>query len=137
MKKFEILDHTADIAGRIYGRDVSELFVNASALLYSLMSPEYCGGASANKDMELSGDTPENLLVKFLNELIFRAEVKKTAGRVLRMKIEKKSGKFHLQCRIGSRQIRIQGREIKAATYHGLNIEEKNGMWTASVIFDI
>ena len=137
MKKFEILDHTADIAGRIYGRDFNELFVNASALLYSLMSPEFCGGAAADADMELSGDSPENLLVKFLNELIYRAEVKKTAGSVFGMKIEKKGVKFHLNCRIEGREIRMPGREIKAATYHGLSIEEEDGVWTASVIFDI
>ncbi|MBN1444897.1 MAG: archease [Candidatus Omnitrophica bacterium] len=137
MKKFEILDHTADIAGRVYGRDLRELFVNASTLLYSLMSPEFRGGAAADADMELSGDTAEDLLVKFLNELIYRAEVKKTAGSVFDMNIEKKGAKFHLSCRIKSREIRVPGREIKAATYHGLILEEQNGVFTADVIFDI
>lgn len=137
MKKFEILDHTADIAGRIYGKDIYELFVNASRLLYSLMSPEYGGGAAADTDMELSGDSPEDLLVKFLNELIYRAEVKKTGGGVSGMKIEKKAGQFHLNCGIKSREIKKQGREIKAATYHGLVIEAKEGVLTAEVIFDI
>lgn len=137
MKRFEILDHTADIAGRIYGMDFNELFVNASALLYSLMSPEFRGEAAADADMELSGDSPENLLVKFLNELIYRAEVKKTAGNVFGMKIEKKGVEFHLQCRMKGREIRMPGREIKAATYHGLIIKKKDGVWTADVIFDI
>lgn len=137
MKKFEILDHTADIAGRIYGRDLSELFVNAADMLYSLMSPEFRGGTVADADMELSGDSLENLLVKFLNELIYRAEVKKTGGSVSGMKIEKKAGQFHLNCRMKSREIRMPGREIKAATYHGLVIEAKEGALTADVIFDI
>jgi len=137
MKKFEILDHTADIAGRVYGRNICELFVNAAALLYALMSPEFRGGAVEYTDMELSGDSPENLLVKFLNELIYRAEVKKTAGSVSGMKIGKEGVKFHLKCRIKDRQIRMPGREIKAATYYGLSMEEKNGVWTATVIFDV
>ncbi len=137
MKKFETLNHTADVAGRVYGRNRRELFVNASELLYSLMSPEFCAGRAAETRIGLSGDNTENLLVRFLNELIYYAEVKKTAGSVLRFRIGCREGRLFLECRMKSRRIKRQGREIKAATYHGLRVEKKKGVLTASVIFDI
>jgi len=137
MKKFEILNHTADIRGRIYGRNMEELFVNASELLYFLMSPEFYGEKEVVAKVELSGDTSEELLVKFLNELIYYAEVKKGSGRFYALTIKKKEEKFYLDCEMAYRKIKRMAREIKAATYHNLRIKKEKGVLTASLIFDV
>lgn len=137
MKKFELLDHTADIAGRVYGKDIEELFSNACELFNLLLSPDFVEDDSEIIEIRLDGDTEEELLVKFLNELIYRAEVKRRAGIVAELMIKNEEGMFRLHCKIEERGIQKRKREIKAATYHGLKIMKGENFFSTEVIFDV
>lgn len=136
MKSFEPLEHTADIGGRIYGQDIEELFVNASKLLYFLAGIKRYRGKERIIKIELSGQTVEDLLVKFLNELIYYMYVKKIGGDIKKISIKKLKNCSNLLCELDGESISVK-REIKAATYHNIKIEEKNGLFSSEIIFDI
>jgi len=136
MKNFEVLEHTADIGGRVYGRDVIELFLNAAELLYYLAGVKYAGEGKTAK-IELMSLTMEELLVKFLNELIYYMEMEKMGGKITRLSIGKKKEGLNLLCEMTGKSISAE-REIKAATYHNLRIaEEEKGTFVSEIIFDI
>jgi SHS2 domain-containing protein len=88
----------------------------------------------------LEGPELDLLLVDWLSELLFRFET--TGCLVARAAVELVTADVY---RLGAR---IEGEPLdparhpmkvllKAVTYHGLEIKETTGRWTATVIFDI
>lgn len=136
MKKFEILDHTADVRARVFGNNPENLFENAAGLLYRLMETGR-GRQGTEESIMVEAGTLEDLLVRFLNELIYLAETAGKAGRVKVERISREGGRMSLSARMGSRQAVSLGKEVKAATYHGLKIKEEKGILSVSIIFDV
>lgn len=135
MKKFEVIEHTADIGAKIYGASLEEFFYNSAYALYKLMGISF-DKISEKLKLKIEEPTIEDLLVKFLNELIFYVDTKKVAGNIKNLKI-KNNKNFFLKCEIEGKKIMKMEREIKSATYHGLKIEKKGKFYTTVIIFDI
>ncbi|HOL21525.1 MAG TPA: archease [bacterium] len=136
MKNFEILEHTADAGGRIYGKDIRELFINAAKLLYFLAGIALCDKIEKTVKIGLSGETIEELLVKFLNELIYYMDVEKIGGEIQKLSIRKRGKMFNLHCEVVGKRL-CRKREIKAATYHNLKVKKEGGLFSSEIIFDI
>ncbi|MDD3725716.1 MAG: archease [Candidatus Ratteibacteria bacterium] len=136
MKRFEVFGHTADIGGRAYGKDITELLKNAAELLYFLSGVVWSKGRGKVYDIKISAECLEELLVKFLNELIYYMDVKKIAGDIKKLSIQEEKGMLNLYCTMDMKAVSIK-REIKAATYHNLKIKEAKGMLSVDIIFDI
>ena len=137
MKKFEILSHTADIKATVYGEDIETLFENSSEALSFITGFQYSDTKEETIRIKISADNLEDLLVKFLNELIYYAEVKRKAGKVSVKKIYAIEKENVLVCKIEGRSVSGQEIEIKAATYHNLKIEKQTDMFAASIFFDV
>ncbi|MCM8829850.1 MAG: archease [Candidatus Omnitrophica bacterium] len=136
MKNFEVVEHTADTGGKIYGKDIKELFINATKLLYFLAGITQYERIEEIISIELSSETIEELLVKFLNELIYYMDVKKIGGEIKKIYIQKKGKIFNLHCEMLGRKVSVK-REIKAATYHNLKVKKEKGIFSSKIIFDI
>ncbi|MCM8820386.1 MAG: archease [Candidatus Omnitrophica bacterium] len=136
MKNFEVLEHTADVGGKIYGKDIKELFINATKLLYFLAGVTQYERMERVISIELSSETIEELLVKFLNELIYYMDVKKIGGDIKKIYIQKKGKIFNLDCEMAGEKISVK-KEIKAATYHNLKVKREEGIFSSEIIFDI
>ena len=71
-KRYEELDHTADVQLRIFGADERELFANAAfALADKTVDLSAVHGRQA-VEVEASGADIEETLVNFLSELLYR-----------------------------------------------------------------
>lgn len=136
MRRFEVLSHTADIGGRVYGKDIEELFRNAAELLYSLSGIAQRKGKGNVVKIKLYAGSIEELLVKFLNELIYCMDAKKIGGEIKKLVIKKENGRYIISCDLEESAISIR-REIKAATYHNLKVKEEKGVFSTDIIFDI
>ncbi|MFZ2196627.1 MAG: archease [Thermodesulfovibrionales bacterium] len=138
MKRFELIDISGDAGIRVFGENLEDLFLNAAAGMYSLITD--LDNVSPKKSIEIqaSGNSPEGLLVAWLNELIFHFDTYGFLGKDIHInelcdnlvKATLKGEDFDLE-RHG------RGLLIKAATYHKLKIERKEDHWAADVIFDI
>jgi len=141
MKEFEIIDHTADIGIVAYGKTKKEVFINAAKGMFEIIAGE-------NRDLKenfyakikLEAKSLEDLLIAWLNELLYISEVKLV---ILNKFIIKELFDGQIKAEVGGTKInhlsvRIK-REVKAVTYHRLEIkkEEESGLWSAQVIFDI
>ena len=141
MKEFEILEHTADIGIMAYGKTKREVFINAAKGMFEIIAGETKNLKENFYDkIKLEADNLEGLLFAWLNELLYISETKLVILNKFEIKdlsnnrigAEVKGMKIN---RLGSK---IK-KEIKAATYHRLEIkkDEKSGLWRAQVIFDI
>jgi SHS2 domain-containing protein len=137
-KRFEITDHTADIGITAYGKDLAELVANAACgMLTIIIEPETVNSTLTRK-IELEERDEVTLLVSWLNALLYELDVNRLLFREFDIVVSGHT-KLSAVCR-GERldlaKHRLK-REVKAATYHSLNITSKKGIYSASIIFDI
>lgn len=136
-KEFEVLSHTADIGIIAYGHDMKQAFANAARGMFSLITELDDVEERKEREIEVTAPDREDLLVAWLNELIYLFDV----DNILFKRFEiARLGKTGLKAR-GYGEKADSSRHklklgIKAATYHMLKIE-KNGGVKVQVIFDI
>ena len=135
MKRFEELDHTADVGIRAYGGTLDELFVNAAVGMFSLITDLETVKAVGEYAVKVSSRDPESLLVDFLSELLFVHETQK----LLFSEFDAKVADLAVDARArGERIDRARHplhMNVKAVTYHGIRVDPAGGV--AQVIFDI
>jgi SHS2 domain-containing protein len=137
-KKYEFLEHTADICVKVYGRDLKELFQNAAEVLFAIMAERKPGGPAERKTLsiEKSAENLEELLITWLNELISLSDSRDLIFEGFNIK-ELTDNKIKADLTGKARGgFRIKT-EVKAATYHELKIEKTEYGWQAQVIFDV
>ena len=141
MKKFEILEHTADIGIAAYGKTRKEVFINAAKGMFEIIAGENKNPKENFYDkIKLEADNLEGLLFAWLNELLYISETRLV---ILNKFHIKELSDFQIKAevegmKINPPSVKIE-KEIKAATYHRLEIkkDEESGLWRAQVIFDI
>ncbi|PIP23572.1 MAG: archease [Candidatus Nealsonbacteria bacterium CG_4_10_14_0_2_um_filter_38_17] len=134
MKKYEILEHKADLKIRTWGSTKEELFVNALLAMQDSMKPELSEGKVKRK-MFIESSDPSTLLVDFLSELLYLIQINKEIYSYVNFRVF--SGN-KIEAELIGQKVERFGEDIKAVTYHGLDIYQKaGGTWEATVLFDI
>jgi SHS2 domain-containing protein len=134
-RRFEEVEHTADRALRIHGRDLPELFVNAAAGMNSLMLSSDCGGVgTVEKTIELEAIDAESLLVAWLSELAFWAE---TASLIFSRFDIMELSPTRLKTVIRGDQLTTIEKHVKAVTFHNLAIRRTSEGLSVTVVFDV
>lgn len=135
---FEVLEHTADIGLRAFGGDLAEAFARAALGMFSLMV-ELAGVREVEAwEVVAEGYDLAELLVNWLNELLYLLEVEGMLGRGFHVELDG-AGRLRGQVR-GERYSpsrHRRRREVKAATFHRLAIKEDACGVTVEVYFDL
>lgn len=132
---FEEIEHTADRALRIYGRNLEELLLNAAFGLNSLMGADEDPGATPQtKSIVLDAEDAEGLLVEWLSELAFWAESEMLVFGKFDLQTVSAT---HIRAAVAGRQVKKLERHIKAVTYHNLEIVKTETGLEATVVFDV
>jgi Uncharacterized conserved protein len=74
---YEILDHTADVCIRVYGKSFEEILTNAARAMMELITDREMVEISEEIRIEVEGETKEELLVHWLQEILYFHQVKK------------------------------------------------------------
>ena len=138
MDGFEIKAHQGDMAARVWAGSLEGVFVQAARAMVAIVTDAVIA-QQEERAISLAGEDPEGLLVGFLNELLFLLE---TEGWL--------PGAVEVTLRDGGRALAAKGRGerldplrhpiervIKAATHHALEIQEKDGLFQAEIVFDL
>ncbi len=133
---YYLFDHTADLGIEIYSKSPNGVFeLLGKALFSEIIEGEI--RVEKSYDVKISGNSKEELLVKFVNELLYLFEVKELIFSEFSCELREDI----LFCRCYGERFdpnrHIQKREIKAATYHKIFFGKKGEMWNAKIIFDI
>ena len=137
-KQFEIIDHTADIGIVAYGSDYAALFKNAAVGMLSLVTDLSKVEKKLAKEIVLQEQDSVTLLVEWLNGLLYELEAEHLIFNDFTLDL-KNGDRLTATCygeKLDPRKHVIR-REIKAATYHNLNITKEDNAYSATIIFDI
>jgi SHS2 domain-containing protein len=135
---FKILEHTADIGIIAQGEDVSRAFINAAKGLFSLVIDPEEVSVKKSREIEVTAPDREALLVNWLNELIYLLDAEGALFKdfeIIEITETGLKAKGYGE-KINTKRHHLK-REVKAATYHQLKIEQIDEGWRAQVIFDI
>jgi SHS2 domain-containing protein len=132
---FEEVEHTADWALRVRGRDLSELLENAARGMSSLLVPDLSAiPTDVERRFELDAFDAESLLVEWLSELAYWAEADMLLFRDFELT---RVSADHLEALARGGQVADMQKAIKAVTYHNLEIVETDHGLEATVVFDV
>ena len=132
---FEEVEHTADEALRIFGTNLTELFLSAAAgLTYLMVSDVSEISIEIKKNIELNAIDAESLLVEWLGELAYWAESEMLVFKKFRIQ---KATSTYLQAKIFGGKISRLEKHIKAVTYHNLKIQKTSEGLEATIVFDV
>ncbi len=144
MKKFEFIEHTADLGIRVFGDSLNDLFKNAADALFSLLIEVKTEESEKKEIVEklvLEAEGIDELFVTWLNELISLFFTYNYLPLEYSLVLEDKKDNKILKADLKGEDLSIYSdiiiRDIKAATYHQLQIKEDNGKYVAEVIFDV
>jgi len=132
--RFEEVEHTADLALKVHGHSLKELFINAACGLFSLMADLENLSPTVSHEVHLEAPDRESLLVDWLNELLYLHEVEEEI--YTRFEIETLSSTA-LSATVWGTQTEVSKLTVKAATFHDLAIREAEDGYLATVVFDV
>jgi SHS2 domain-containing protein len=133
--RYKLLEHTADAMVEVQGKDLGEMFGNAAYAMFDQITDLSKVESRGELRVVMSGDTREQLLVDFLQELLFVHDTEdlvfgefeiKTDGKTLEAVIrgEKFDEKKHTKRSV-----------VKGVTYHRLEFDDLKGRLT--ILFDV
>lgn len=136
MKKFEILEHKADLKIKVFGKTKKELFENAMVGMFKGAGYEKEAKSEKLKvKIKISSIDLPSLLVDFLSEILYLVETRKEVYEKVNFEKFKEN---EIEATLIGQKLKRMGVHIKAVTYHDLEIKKgKNGIWQATILFDI
>jgi protein archease len=135
---YRFIDHTADFRLEIYGVDEKDLFVQAALALTDLITDPKALQGSCRRSITVSGDDWSDLMVNWLRELLYlwngeEQLISHVALQLLEPTHLEATMTYDPYC-AGRHSIR---NEIKAVTYHQIEVGPYKNGWRARVVFDI
>jgi SHS2 domain-containing protein len=136
MKKFELIEHTADTGLRAYGKTLAEAFANAAFGMFSIIAGLDAAKEVESRRVEVNEDTPENLLFEWLNSLLYYFDVEGLIFKRFDV-VELGEGRLVADCygeKYNASRHRLKT-GVKSATYHMLEVDTAKNR--VQVIFDV
>jgi SHS2 domain-containing protein len=129
------IEHTADFGLEVEAPSLEECFARVAAGLFSSFAEEApaAGPAPRTVELTLSASSLEELLVLWLEELLYRTETERLAFRAF--KVDAIEG---LRLHGWAKGVPGAGEPpIKGVTRHDLSVRRVGDVWRAHVILDV
>lgn len=127
------IEHTADWQLEVWAPNLPLLFEQAALGMYVLSGTQLQSQPRVSEELKLTAPDNEGLLVEFLSELLFLSESQGLAFDCIKLQIESQK----LYAKISGAPIKLQSKEIKAVTFHNLEIKEGPRGLEVSIVFDV
>lgn len=133
MKAIKEIEHTADRAFSVRGRNLYELFENAARAVFGTQQPPHSEFVHTFHEVKAEGVDREALLVNWLNELLYQQErcqetfdncsVLDLSETKIRATVSGKSG--------------VERNPVKAVTFHDLKIQPTGHGFRTTFVVDV
>ncbi|MCP4104433.1 MAG: archease [Desulfobacteraceae bacterium] len=136
--KYKLTDHTADFGIHVFGTDLQELFSNAAFAMFDIITDIGAIKGTDKEKIHVTGDDWPDLMVNWLREMLFL-----WAGRELLVKqVDIVSiSEYQLTAAISADpydpDCHPVNSEIKAVTYHRIQVDTTDEGWESKIIFDV
>ena len=135
LMKYRLLEHTADAMVEVYGQDLEERFENAAFALFDQITDLSKVDPKGELKIILDAETREQLLVDFLQELLFVQDLQDYVFSKFEVTTDGK--KLEAKC-MGEKfdpEKHSKRSVVKGITYHKLEFDDKQGKVT--LLFDV
>jgi len=137
-KRFEILDHTADIGIIVHGENLKALFENAGEAFFHLITDLRKVRRRTERRINLGGESLDRLMVDWLSELLYLHDVENLLFKGFDVESVGEDGlRAIVKGEPFQEGVHVIKTEVKAVTYHQIEVRQENGRWRAQVIFDL
>jgi len=130
---YKFIDHTADIAVEAEADTLEELFTISAQAWKEIIFEGNIIEAAEEKKINITESDPESLLVKFLDELNFLFQAKKWICASIKEMEIKQDKEWKLKTILVGEPFNPSRHkvnlEIKAVTFHQMEIKKKNGKY--------
>lgn len=132
---YAMIDHTADIGIKVTSPTLKGLYEEAARAMVDIIGARSIPESHEPMTIETQGIDREDLLVRWLQEILFRVEVR--GFRIEKICVERLTDTDIRAQVCGEHSDDPLESEIKAVTYHNLLIREIDNGYEVSIIFDI
>ena len=133
--RYETLDHTADILVRCYGNTLEECFENAAYALFDQMLDVTKAKKTTRYSFSVEADDAESGLFLFLSELLYMFDAESSVMSSFKVKINGTKVECEAFGETFDPKKHTPKTEIKAITYHMMDVNEKEP--SVTVLFDV
>jgi len=137
MEKYKFIeDLTSDVLFEAYGKDLKELFKNSALALFSVICDIKKVGEEKTIDIEVNGDSLEELMVNWLQDLIALVDT----GELFFSRFEiVEISENYLKAKAYGEPISPEkaGIVVKGVTYYKLKLEKIKDVYKATISLDI
>jgi SHS2 domain-containing protein len=133
-----LIDHTADLGIRVFGKDERQLYNHAGLALFDLIVHPGPPKKGKIRRISVQGMDWPDLMAAWLRELLYLWSGKEILVQNIDIKVIKPFMiEANLEC-LHFDPIHHEIRhDIKAVTYHGLDVKQEKKGWTSTIIFDV
>ena len=136
--KYELIDHTADLGIRVFGSDPGDLFTTAALAMFDQIIDVKISSGDRKRRIRVTGSDWADLMVNWLRELLYLWTVRELlVATVDILSITESKLSAEITTRAFDKALHPIKNEIKAVTYHQINVVQSAAGWEAQVIFDI
>ncbi|MFO7545781.1 MAG: archease [Trueperaceae bacterium] len=140
-RTIESFSHTGDVGFALSADDLDDLFDAArEALLQVLVAtpPEH---GDDERTVELTAPGLDVLLVRWLEEILYLHATEALLAASAGPRVQHRDDGWHLAARVRLAPMAPDAhgswREVKAVTYHGLEVTRDEAGWHARVVLDV
>ncbi len=136
-KLFEILPHTADVRIKVFGKTKKELFKNALSGMAEIQKKESEKSKGQTLRVKIKIQSPDinALLVDFLSEILYQSQINRAIFKDAEFL---KFSDNEIEGEISGFKVDAFDKDIKAATYHELDIKKfPGGIFETIIVFDV
>lgn len=127
------INHTADWELQVWAPDLTTLLKTAARGMYALSHIELAAAPRKIRNFEIPFGDRESLLVDFLSELLFIGEDEDIAFDSYELELNDNCLKVQARGAL----IKDQAKEIKAVTYHRIQIQDTRRGLEVNIVFDV
>ncbi len=138
MKRFELLDHTADTGIIVYADNLQSLFETAGEALFHIITDLRKVSPRIERTIEIEAKPLERLMVDWLSELLYLYDVECLLFKEFEVEVLREGGlKARARGENYQEGVHIIKTGVKAVTYHQIEVREEDRRWRAKVILDL
>lgn len=132
---------TADLAIKVCGKDLNELFRNAALAIGEATVDPKTVTARDTVEFHLEGEEIEALLFDFLSEIIFKKDADQMVFNECRVFVEGEEGAWRLHATLEGEKINRKRHkldfDIKAVTMHMFKVKKTKEGYEATIVVDV
>jgi SHS2 domain-containing protein len=136
-RSYELIDHTADVGIRVTAESRGALFETAALALTELMTDTTTVEPKLERTLELQEESLDLLLVCWLQEILYLLDTEGLVFSVFEVRIEGAKLQATLRGEPFNRGVHPSKSDVKAVTYHHLEVTPQGDGWEARVIVDV